>query len=65
MISLADSRERHYNHVIRVRHAEARKEEERSTAWGIVLEHCHPGNLGHLPPSPKVLDHKAWVLGLL
>ena len=64
MISLAGSRERHYNYVLRARHAEKRKEEERAVAWLIVLEHCHPSQLGELPPSPKMLDQKAWLLGL-
>ena len=64
MISLANSQERHYNHVLRVRHAEKRKEEDRAVAWELVIEHCHPSHLGELPPSPKMLDHKAWLVGL-
>ena len=64
MISLANSQERHYNHVLRVRHAEKRKEEDRKIAWELVIEHCHPSHLGELPPSPKMLDSLAWLLGL-
>lgn len=64
MISLANSRERHYSYYLRAVQEEKRKEEERVVAWGIVLEHCHPSHLGELPPSPKMLDHKAWLLGL-
>ena len=64
MISLANSQERHYLHVVRVMHEEKRKEEDRAVAWELVIEHCHPSHLGELPPSPKMLDHKAWLLGL-
>ena len=30
----------------------------------VVIEHVHPGNLGDLPPSPRVLLSKGWLLGL-
>ena len=34
-------------------------------AMELVVECVHPGNLGALPPSPKVLVAKAHQLGLL
>jgi len=37
---------------------------DRLAAWQLVLETVHPGNLGVLPPSPRVLTSKAYLLGL-
>lgn len=65
MIRLRDSRDSHYRHVIRVNALKRKEEEERELARELVVAHCHLGNLGELPPSPKVLAHKAWLLGLL
>ena len=31
----------------------------------LVLDNVHPGNLGPLPPSPRLLLLKAYQLGLL
>lgn len=31
----------------------------------IVIECVHPGNLGHLPPSPVVISLKARQIGLI
>lgn len=64
MISLANNRERHYAYYTRVMHELKRKEEDRRIAWELVIEHCHPSHLGELPPSPKMLDSLAWLLGL-
>lgn len=64
MISLATGEERHVDWVLRVRRAEKRKEEDRKIAWELVIGHCHPSHLGELPPSPRVLDNQAWLLGL-
>ena len=41
------------------------REEDRTTAMLLVLEHCHPSQLGPLPPSPGLLRGKALMLGLL
>lgn len=36
----------------------------RLAAFQLVIEVVHPDNLGALPPSPAVLEAKAWLLGL-
>ena len=51
--------------VLAFRKSMKRLDEDRATAMMIVLEHCHPGHLGQLPPCPGVLLKKAALLGLL
>ena len=51
--------------VLAFRRTMRQREEDRVTAMMIVLEHCHPGQLGQLPPSPSVLLGKAVLLGIL
>ena len=42
-----------------------KKAEEEAVAMQLVLEHCHPSQLGELPPSPKKLLDKASLLDLI
>ena len=42
-----------------------KKAEEEAVAMQLVLEHCHPTHLGELPPSPKKLLDKAFLLDLI
>lgn len=46
------------------RAAARRRNADRMAAFALVIESCHPGNLGELPPSPRVLASKAYMLGL-
>lgn len=52
--------------AVRMRAADERRRAaaDRLAAFQLVLECVHPGNLGPLPPSPRVLAGKAYLLGL-
>lgn len=39
--------------------------EQRTTFLLAVIELVHPGNLGPLPPSPRLLVDKACLMGLV
>ena len=51
--------------VLAFRRTMRQREEDRAAAMMVVLEHCHPSQLGELPPSPSALMGKAVMLGIL
>lgn len=57
----ASTSERHYNFVMRQM---AKKREEYKAMQSLVLESVHPGHFSALPPSPKEIEGKAWLLGI-
>ena len=48
-----------------VKRAEDKRKANELAAMQLVIECVHPLNLGMLPPSPRVLLNKAWLLGLI
>lgn len=50
---------------IRAHREKQRAREVRALAFELVIGHVHPGNLGALPPAPRVLEAKAFSLGIL
>lgn len=50
---------------IGVHRAKQNAREVRALAFELVIECVHPGNLGVLPPSPRVLEAKALSLGII
>lgn len=62
MINLTSPETRHYNWVMR---RKAATRELQALLCGLAMDAVHPSNMGALPPSPDVLIHKAWVIGLV
>ena len=57
----ASASDRHYNFAMR---QAAKKREEYNAMITLVLEEVHPGHFSALPPSPKEIEAKAWLLGI-
>jgi hypothetical protein len=61
MTNLHNFSERNYIMAMR---SKAAARAERLAKFQIVIESVHPGHFGQLPPSPDVLESKAYLLGI-
>lgn len=51
------------NYIMAMRNKAAARA-ERLAKFQVVIESVHPGHFDQLPPSPKELESKAYLLGL-
>lgn len=61
MTNLTSFSERAYCHAMR---RKVHASQERIARFQIVIEAVHPAHFSTLPPAPKELESKAWLLGI-